>query len=219
MADKAKVLLLVGGAPYHDQTAHRDALRGFLGPAFDLTMQGYPRALTDENLSDYDVIVDYTSWWEPTRPQYRALLGAVIGGTGFVALHAGDTYMNSDAYHDMMAAKFIYHDPKQTFKVEYKEKIRYWTEEGRKVKWQRVEHPVTEGLEDFEVFDELFLVSGDMTRCKILGISNGHPVAWTKRYGKGRVFCTVLGHDERSWNNAGTQQLCIQGIEWAGGKR
>ena len=219
MGNKAKILLLVGGAPYHDQTAHREALSGFLSPVFDVEMSGYPRSLAEETLAEYDVIVDYSSWWAPNRKQYRALLEAVAGGKGFVALHAGDTFMNSSAYHDMMGASFVYHDPKQTFKVEYREKTRFLTPEGRKMKWARVEHPITEGLEDFEVYDELFIVQGDMTRWRILCQSGGHPVAWTKVYGKGQVFCTVLGHDERSWNNPGVQALCVQGIQWAAGLR
>ena len=33
LANKAKVLLLVGGAPYHEQTAHREALSEREGPA------------------------------------------------------------------------------------------------------------------------------------------------------------------------------------------
>ena len=33
--------------------------------------------------------------------------------------------------------------------------------------------------------------------------------------GKGRVFYTAFGHDERTWGNPGFQQLVEQGIVWA----
>ncbi len=88
MKSKVKVLLLVGGAPYHDQPEHREVLSSMLGSKFDLTMAGYPdRTLSPENLSDYDVIADYTSWWEPSRPQYLAQFNEEIknGTTELVA--------------------------------------------------------------------------------------------------------------------------------------
>ena len=33
--------------------------------------------------------------------------------------------------------------------------------------------------------------------------------------GKGRVFYTAFGHDERTWGNPGFQQLVEQGTVWA----
>ena len=225
MADKAKILLLVGGAHYHDQPSHRRALLDMLEPGFDVTMSGYPNVLTPENLAAYDAIVDYTSWWEPAREQYVALLRAVMEGKGYAAFHCGATFMNSPAYHDMIGATFVYHDPKQTCKVEFKEKKHTngrvednWIVH-RDLTMVRPEHPATDGIEDFEVFDELFLVTGDMTHCRILARAEAHPVVWTKRYGSGRVFCTVLGHDEVSLTNAGVKAVCVQGVEWAAGLR
>ena len=216
MKSKAKVLLLVGGAQYHDQPEHREALSSMLGPKFDLTMAGYPdRVLTPENLSQYDVIADYTSWWEPSRAQYLALLKAVIGGKGFACLHpATGTFMNSSGYHDMVGASFIYHDPNKVFAVQFGEKKHFGTGEMTLEK-----HPIVEGIEDFEVQDELFVVQGDMTKWHILARAEGHPVVWTKKYGKGRVYCNALGHDYRALNNPGIQALYIQGIEWAAGLR
>ena len=216
MKSKVKVLLLVGGAPYHDQPEHREVLSSMLGSKFDLTMAGYPdRTLSPENLSDYDVIADYTSWWEPSRPQYLALLKAVIGGKGYACLHpATGTFMNSSGYHDMVGASFVYHDPNKIFKVQFGENKHFGTGEMILEK-----HPIVEGVEDFEVQDELFVVQGDMTKWHILARAEGHPVVWTKKYGKGRVYCNALGHDHRALNNPAIQTLYIQGIEWAAGLR
>lgn len=41
------------------------------------------------------------------------------------------------------------------------------------------------------------------------------PVLWTVSYGKGRVFCTSLGHDVRSMQGNGFQSSLTRGTEWA----
>ena len=41
------------------------------------------------------------------------------------------------------------------------------------------------------------------------------PMAWTKRYGQGKVFYTVLGHAEESFKNANFQKLMHQAVLWA----
>ena len=44
---------------------------------------------------------------------------------------------------------------------------------------------------------------------------NHEPWTWTKEHGKGKVFYTAYGHDERTWTNPGFHQLMKQGILWA----
>ncbi|MGI8671539.1 MAG: PVC-type heme-binding CxxCH protein, partial [Luteitalea sp.] len=41
------------------------------------------------------------------------------------------------------------------------------------------------------------------------------PYTWVRTQGKGRVFYTAYGHDERTWRNPGFQQLVEQGTLWA----
>ena len=216
-----KVLLLIGGAVYHDQPSHRETFRQMLGSRFDVTVTGYPqRTLTAENLAEFDVIADYSSWWEVSREHYLPILQAVIGGTiGYAGLHVSDSFVNPcretwPGFHDMTGASFVYHDPNKLFDVTFEEKNHYKTGDPLLEK-----HPITEGIEDFEVQDELFVVHGDKTKWHVLARAEGHPVAWTKPYGKGRVFCTVLGHDYRSLGTPGIEALYVQGIEWAAGLR
>jgi len=40
-------------------------------------------------------------------------------------------------------------------------------------------------------------------------------VAWTKRYGKGRVFYSTLGHDIESWDNPIISDMYFQAIRWS----
>ncbi len=43
------------------------------------------------------------------------------------------------------------------------------------------------------------------------------PWTWVRTHGKGRVFYTAWGHDERTWGNPGFQTLLERGIRWAVG--
>lgn len=209
-----KILLLAGGAWYHDQPAHRRALMACLDPHFDVHMTHYPERALDEDLSGFDVIADYTSWWEPSEAQCQALLAAVANGTGFACLHpATASWMNSREYHDMVGGTFVFHDPNKLLRVVTEPSQHYKTREGL-----LESSAITEGIGEFEVQDELYVVDGDMTRWRILARSQGHPVVWTKPYGKGRVFSISLGHDERALGHPSVQQLYVRGIQWAGGR-
>ena len=41
------------------------------------------------------------------------------------------------------------------------------------------------------------------------------PYTWTRTEGKGRVFYTAWGHDQRTWSNGDFQNLLERGIRWA----
>jgi hypothetical protein len=40
------------------------------------------------------------------------------------------------------------------------------------------------------------------------------PVAWSKLYGKGRVFYSTLGHTEESWDDPDVRQMYFEAIKW-----
>jgi uncharacterized protein len=41
------------------------------------------------------------------------------------------------------------------------------------------------------------------------------PYAWARTQGKGRVFYTAYGHDQRTWNNPGFQTLIEKAVVWS----
>jgi type 1 glutamine amidotransferase len=46
---------------------------------------------------------------------------------------------------------------------------------------------------------------------------NDFPVAWTKSYGKGRVFYSTFGHAAETWDNPAIQTMYLEAIKWAMG--
>ena len=43
----------------------------------------------------------------------------------------------------------------------------------------------------------------------------GWPLAWTRHYGEGRVFCTTLGHEPSVWQDARYQRILTNAILWS----
>lgn len=41
------------------------------------------------------------------------------------------------------------------------------------------------------------------------------PIAWTKRYGKGRVFVSTMGHHAEAFDDPEVVQMFSEGIKWA----
>ena len=86
------------------------------------------------------------------------------------------------------------------------------------------QHPITRGMQDFQADDELyFCLVGDaavnllaVARSKVTG--RDEPMAFTLQYGKGRVFHTPLGHDAKSLQMPGVQELLRRGCLWAAGR-
>ena len=90
-------------------------------------------------------------------------------------------------------------------------------------------HPVTKGLKDFFIVDEIWektdiwpgaqpLASVSSTDKK-----DGHQInenaVFVNQTGKGRSFFTTLGHNERALLNSGLQTLILRATQWVSQKR
>jgi type 1 glutamine amidotransferase len=82
-------------------------------------------------------------------------------------------------------------------------------------------HPLTEGLDDFEVIDEVYggLALAEDARPLAWAAqevsTTRHPILFARDVGAGRLVYDVLGHDSRSIEHPGHAQLIRRGIRWA----
>lgn len=87
-------------------------------------------------------------------------------------------------------------------------------------------HPACTGLPaSFRVFDEIREYSESLRANVHVLLSlnrhpqNGHPgdfpVAWTKRFGQGRMFYTSFGHSEEVYSNEYILSHLVGGMRWA----
>jgi len=55
----------------------------------------------------------------------------------------------------------------------------------------------------------------DLTNPKVHRTDRDFPVAWTKMYGKGRVFYSTFGHADEAWDNPQVQKMYLAALKWA----
>jgi uncharacterized protein len=90
-----------------------------------------------------------------------------------------------------------------------------------KVRVANKNHPITQGLADFEADDELYAkLEGDAPITILVEADSEwskqtEPLAFTVEYGKGRVFHETFGHDGKAIRNPAVQNLIRRGCEWA----
>lgn len=225
-----RVLLLMGGPDYHDQVVHYAGLAGILaGEAkVDLRITTDLETLNPETLAKYRAIVNWSTFVQPTSDQVQSLLTAVAGGLGFFGIHgATATFWNSANYLDLIGSRFLRHDPYKEFLVEIVDRT----------------HPITEGVDDFWIEDELYEVGGKTTEfaefasgvnagnpygghqaalgegplapdIDVLASAEGHPLLYAKTFGEGRVHYNALGHDDKALSNLNFRRLVVQGLGW-----
>lgn len=173
------------------------------------TLKSEPALLADPKLRDrFDAILQYTQndYLALDDAQKDGLLHFVRSGGGWVGVHsAADTMTDRPEYVRMLGARFESHPDPGPLSV------------------QRiaVDAPIA-GVGDFTAVDELYHLAdcpGDgkclLYATKSPGDGKLRPVAWTKRYGAGRVFYTALGHGPETWSNPSFQKLLLQGVRWA----
>jgi len=61
----------------------------------------------------------------------------------------------------------------------------------------------------------LDVTSVDLTKKGVNRTDKDFATAWTRNYGKGRVFYTALGHREEVWKDERFQQHLVGGLRWA----
>ena len=78
---------------------------------------------------------------------------------------------------------------------------------------------IWEGLESIESWDETYVhTKHNPDRVVLAERRDGEgaePWTWVRKHGKGRVFYTAWGHDERTWGKDGFHDLVERGIRWA----
>lgn len=186
----------------------------------------------------YDVILsNYNGepWLEETQ---LAFVQYVKGGGNLVVVHAADnSFPNWQEYNEMIGlGGWKGRNEKDGPYVYWEDgKIVRDNSKGRggshgkgweyKVVVREKKHPITRGLptEFLMVKEELYdRLRGPAKNMTVLatafaegGSERHEPVLMTIKYGKGRVFHTVMGHSHTSMGGVAFQETLIRGTEWA----
>ncbi len=204
---RVDILFLGHASQHHNSAMNLPLLASALSKeGISFTYTENPNDLNAENLSRYDGLMIYANHEQITPEQESALLNFVEQGKGLIPVHcASFCFQNSPKYIDLVGGQFSKHGT-DTFTTTIIKK----------------DHVITSSLKEFSTWDETYVhdkLAKDIT-VLMERIEGDHhePWTWVKEFGKGRVFYTAYGHDERTWNNPGFQQLMKQGILWAVGE-
>ncbi|MFD2933078.1 PVC-type heme-binding CxxCH protein [Spirosoma flavum] len=176
--------------------------------------------LNSENLNKYDGLLIFANWDSIGKPQEKALLDYVSSGKGIIPVHcASYCFRNSTEYVDKVVGGQFWRHKMDTIQTHF----------------TQPNNPIVAGLPSFKAYDETYLHSHLQADNNVLAVrdikadqatdmaaanrpgAKEEPYTWTRQYGKGRVFYTAYGHDERTWSQPGFQQLLERGILWAVG--
>ena len=201
-------ILLLG----QDQRHHNShALYGVIAPplarkGIQITHVNTPaEALVAETLADYDALMLYANHTRIAPEQEKALLDFVAGGKGLVVLHcASFMFQNSEPFIALVGGQFQRHGSGE-FRAEI----------------VQPEHPIMKGFENFTTpWDETYVHTKHNPADRVVLMERvdekgREPYTWVRTHGKGRVFYTAFGHDERTWTVPGFQALVERGTAWA----
>ena len=203
---KIKTLLFTGGE-IHDWKACGKEIADVLAECKELEVTRVNddlSALEAPGLEPYDLIVFYYTVGKISDAQKNGLLNWVALGKGYVGIHsAADSFRDCPEYRAMVGGWFVTHPAYRDYQVS--------VVDG--------EHPITKDLVEFFVKDEMYVTDYDprvKVLCSSLWKGAANPVAWTKPWGKGRVFYLALGHDASACKHEMFRLLLQRGCAWAG---
>jgi len=221
-AKKIRVIVVTGGHDF-DHDPFFAMLRQC--PKLEVTeavQKDHSELFEDISNWNYDVIVLYnmTQNISPKRQDnFVALLKDK--GVGLVAMHhAVGAFQEWDDYRVIIGAKYPL-KPQEIDGVHF-ETATYQHDVDLSVKVADPKYPITRGLKDFEIHDEGYKGCWFAKDNHIL-LMVDHPasdktVAWTRTFGKARVFSIMLGHDAKAYANPSLGQLLMRGMCWSAGQ-
>jgi hypothetical protein len=215
-----RVLYLYGGYPGHRPYEVAKWARRLMDELdFEVEETQDPHRF-EEDLTVYDLIV--LGWTQAqttedlTERAEARLMEAARAGTGFAGWHGMvAAFRASLPYSWIVGADFVEHPGGEAIRVPFDVKI------------ADRDHPVTKGVEDFRVESEQYYMHVDPA-IEVLATTtfDGEPdVPWlagvempavyVSKFGEGRVFYAMGGHEVEEMERPEMTLLCRQGMEWA----
>jgi type 1 glutamine amidotransferase len=219
---KGKLLYMTLTKGYHHQSVELSTQIvkeiGEKSGAFDTTVTEDVGAFTKENLKTYSAVMFNTTGELPMTDQEKsALVEFIRSGHGFVGVHsATDTLYQWGVYNKIIGGYFNNHPWHQLVTVDV-------VDPNNKL--------VSSLGKSFQITDEIYQIgdfqadsshvlltldpaSVDLAKPGVQRRYYGWPIAWTRMFGKGRVYYNSLGHEEAVWNDPRYQDMLLKAIKW-----
>ena len=183
------------------------------GHGFDVAIEATTEAFADAALGELDLIVPAITMSRIEREELTNLLAAVRAGTGIAGFHGlmCDTFRNEPDYQFMTGGQWVAHPGNI---IDYTVNI------------TRPDDPVMAGIGDFPYRSEQYYMHFDPS-VEVLATTTFKgdifdeidgvvmPVVWKRRFGKGRVFYSSLGHVADEFQVPQMRTIFERGALWA----
>ena len=172
---------------------------------------GALRMPTEAELARTDVLVIYAADGASMGMEDRRLLEAFLGrGGGLVVLHDGLCGTNA-AWFASLAGGAKTHGPTN------------WQRGVVGLYFQDTPHPITEGISNFDLEDELFFNVQFATGAQVIATTFRTakeivPQMWVYERAGARAFTSCVGHHYRNFELPHFRGLLLRAIAWVGGR-
>jgi len=212
-------LIVWGGWEGHEPKQCVDIFVPFLKErGFKVEVSNTLDSYLDEGMmKSQNLIVQAWTMGTIKQEQEAGLLKAIKNGIGIAGWHGGmgDSFRNNTDYQFMVGGQWVAHPGGI---IDYEVNI--------------IDHddPITKGLKDFRMKSEQYYMQVDPSN-EVLAVTVFHgtedvpwiegcpmPVVWKRKYGKGRVFFTSLGHVAKDFDVLEAKEIVKRGMLWASGQ-
>jgi type 1 glutamine amidotransferase len=210
-----RALIVWGGWEGHEPKQCAEIFAPWLqSQGYEVIVSNTLDTYTDKDLmQSLNLIVPIWTMGTITPEQEAGLLNAVRSGVGIAGWHGGmaDSFRNNTEYQFMVGGQWVAHPGNI---IEYEVNI------------IKPEDPIVAGLSDFKMHSEQYYMHVDLSNevlatttfsgeyCEwIAGVVM--PVVWKRRYGKGRVFYSSLGHVAKDFEVPEALEIMKRGMLWA----
>ena len=213
-----KALIVAGGWDAHEpEKLAKRFCKMLKDEGFAVQVSDTLEVLEDaEALKALHLIVPIWTMGELSESAANAVSEAVAGGTGLAGCHGGmcDAFRTNVLWQFITGGNWVSHPGNDgtTYTVNIKNNS----------------SPLTAGIGDFSVTSEQYYLHIDpavevlaTTRFPVAEgphTANGAvdmPVAWTKRWGRGRIYYNALGHHDDIFDIAEAALMMKRGLLWA----
>ena len=210
-----RALIVWGGWDGHEPKQCAEIFAPWLqSQGYEVVVSSTLDTYTDKDLmQSLNLIVPVWTMGTITPEQEAGLLEAVRSGAGIAGWHGGmgDSFRNNTEYQFMVGGQWVAHPGGV---IDYEVNI------------IKPEDPIVAGLSDFKMHSEQYYMHVDPAN-EVLATTtfSGEycewiagtvmPVVWKRRYGKGRVFYSSLGHLAKDFEVPEALEIMKRGMLWA----
>ncbi|MEQ9460333.1 MAG: ThuA domain-containing protein [Phycisphaeraceae bacterium] len=212
-----KALVNWGGWDGHEPDHCAQTVRGLLDDeGFEVEVVHDLSVYADaKRMAGYGLIVPIWTMEEIAPERSEGLRSAIKSGIGLAGFHGGmaDSFRKDTDYHYMVGGQWVAHPGNI---IDYTVQVK------------ATSHPITQGIADFAMHSEQYYLHVDpavevLATTRFAGTYDEWiegvvmPVVWTKKYGRGRVFYSSLGHVNADLQVPEAKEILRRGLLWACG--